>query len=202
MQKNFIIIFIISFFCLKSNSQIITPYSKQNNLKDVIFAPVTSYGLCTSYEFIFWKEKPFTKYNTYNFWGGGGVIVPVWFLPLPALGLEGAFELRQYFKPEQFKKLNMSVYTGIAYMLAPIFGHGIFYSNFIGFVPGVKINYKFEKPKVIIDPYISISRPMYSDINYSIRMANNFNDWIRYIDKGIILTFGVRFSLNKNTEEI
>jgi hypothetical protein len=201
MKKINLLLGLVILLHFVSNSQTIYSHFNNNNPKnkmmDVIFAPVTSYGVCTSYEFIFWKEKPITQYNTFNFWGGGGIIVPVWFLPLPALGIEGAFELRQYFKPNLYKKLNIDLYTGLAYMYAPIFGHGIFYSNFFGFVPGLKISYKLEKTKLIIDPYISISRPMYSDINYLLRMAENFEDWIEYVDKGIILTFGVRFSLNK-----
>lgn len=201
MKKIILLLFSVLFLLFKSNSQTQTANMYKNNLKDVIFAPSVAYGVCTSYEFIFWKEKSFTKYNTYNFWVGGGIIIPVFFIPAPSFGLEGAFELRQYFKQNQFKKLNLDFYTGIAYMYAPIFFHGIMYRNFLGLVPGIKLSYKFEKTKLIIDPYISFSTPIYSDLNRLWEDAENFSDWIDQIICGPILTFGVRFSLNKTKKK-
>jgi hypothetical protein len=122
---------------------------------DVIFFPKQYTVFSYSVELIYNSEtlhKP--KYTT-CFWGGIGCVGSIYYIDEPTYGIEIAFEIRHYFKPDNFKHSFISGYIGAAYMTD-------FKSSYdIGIIPGFKINYKAHiSPKTIIEPYISLSTPI------------------------------------------
>lgn len=77
----------------------------------------------------------------------------------PAAGAELAVEKRFYFKPGAYKHFFISGYAGIAYM-----GY-VKSMNFMGIVPGLKINYKAHlSGSFILEPYLGVSMPVPYDL--------------------------------------
>ena len=161
---------------------------------DVIFFPISEFGINFSFELIASYEIPFSQYNTISFWGGGGVVFPIYQTKNPAIGTEIALEIRHYFKNQRFSEFNLGLYAGLAYMHAPYFyGNELRgYEDLFGIVPGIKLTYKQNvKNKMIIEPYVSISIPWYNDLD-----SFKQNDWLKYSEPGLIFTIGARFGLN------
>jgi hypothetical protein len=161
---------------------------------DVIYTPHKEFGTALSLELIGSYEFPFSKYNTINFWGGVGIVSMISELKHPGLGTEMAIEVRQYFKSNSFKNLNIGLYAGFAYMRHPYFynDHLLGKNNSVGFVPGLKLTYKKRINSWLVgEPYVGVSVTWYD---------NNFKElfnWISRSDPGLVLTFGVRVGINK-----
>jgi len=161
---------------------------------DVIYSPYTDYGIVLSFEGIGIFEKPFSKFNTINLWGGFGAVSVPSELNHPAFGGEIAIELRQYFSRDKFSGLNLGLYSGLAFMRYPAFYNGRVtrHENSVGFVPGLKLTYKSKiNSWLIAEPYIGISTPWYSD------NLSKLSDWISHSDPGLILTLGLRIGFGK-----
>lgn len=161
---------------------------------DVIYAPHTEFGTAFSLELIGSYEFPFTKYNTIDFWGGFGVVSMADEIGYPSLGGEVAVEVRQYFKSNSFKNLNVGLYMGLAYMRHPYFyhdhltGHG----TSVGLVPGLKLTYKKRiNSWLVAEPYVGVSATWYD---------SNFKElfrWISHSEPALLLNVGIRIGFNK-----
>ena len=147
---------------------------------DVIYFPYQYTLLCYSAELIYSQENIKRPKNTTNFWAGTGVVGSFFYLDMPTYGLELAIEKRHYFKADECKKFFISAYVGTAYMTN--FNN----TSHIGLVPGMKINYKAQlTPKLILEPYISLSLP----ITYDLLDSSGFVPFPA-------LTIGARFGLS------
>jgi len=159
---------------------------------DVIYTPVTHMGAVVSLEGIASYELAFSRSNTLNFWGGAGFVFPLGGFFHPAYGTEAAIELRQYFNKSSFQRFNLGLYAGLAYMNAPELYRGSAIDRYtsVGFVPGLKLTYKLQlAPKVVAEPYISLSVPFYEEKFSEIFDENS--------DGGFVLTLGVRIGFNQ-----
>lgn len=161
---------------------------------DIIYSPYPNYGFFLSLEGIGSYEMPFSKSNTINLWGGFGGVSAIAQLNPPAFGTEIGLELRQYFSKNKFTGFNLGLYSGLAFMRYPTFydGQVISHENSIGFVPGLKLTYKYRVNSWMIgEPYIGVSDPLYNDD------LSELSDWTSYSDRGLIITIGVRIGFNK-----
>lgn len=146
---------------------------------DVIFFPYQYSLISYSAELIYSYEKINRDKRSTVLWGGIGAVGSFFYLDQPTVGFELAVEKRHYFKPKEFKRFFLSGYLGTAFI-----------TNFndiydIGFVPGIKINYKAQlSQQTILEPYISISLP----ISYSVKHAEMYFPFP-------VATIGVRFGL-------
>ncbi len=158
---------------------------------DVIYSPVTHMGAVVSLEGIASYELAFLKSNTLNFWGGGGVVFPVGGFFHPAYGTEAALELRQYFTKNTFKRFNLGLYAGLAYMWAPELYRGRLVDRVksVGIVPGLKLTYKLDLvERFVAEPYVSLSLPFYEE-RFDRLLKDN-------ADGGFVVTIGVRIGYN------
>jgi hypothetical protein len=158
---------------------------------DVIYSPSTETKAALSLEGIVSYEIAFTAMNSINLWGGGGFVFPLNNFIHPAYGTEAALEVRQYFSRNTFKKFNLGLYAGLAYMSIPEMYNGRVVSRkpSAGFVPGIKLTYKQPfAEKLVAEPYISLSMPFYDESFGSIFSENR--------DKGVTVTIGVRIGFN------
>lgn len=177
--KNFLLAFCLIFCFISSKG-------------DVIYTPVTHMGAIISLEGIASYELAFSQSNTLNLWGGAGFAFPLGGFFHPAYGTEAALELRQYFNKGTFQRFNLGLYAGLAYMDAPELYRGSMVDRYtsVGFVPGLKLTYKFQlTPKMIAEPYMSLSVPFYEE-KFSEIFAENS-------DGGIVITLGVRIGFNQ-----
>lgn len=161
---------------------------------DVIYSPYTDLGIALSLEGIGSYEKPFSDFNTINFWGGFGVVSVIDKLNHPAFGGEIAVELRQYFSRDSYSGLNIGLYSGLAFMRYPAFysDHVTVYDSSVGFVPGLKFTYKSKIYSCLIaEPYFGISTPFYSD-DFR-KLSNGISD----CNMGLMFTLGLRIGFNK-----
>jgi len=148
---------------------------------DVIYFPYKESGTALSNEGIFSYELPITRLNTLNYWCGFGGVFLINEIKHPAFGTELAIEIRQYFQYETFKKFNIGLYGGLAYMWHPGFysGHVTGYDSSYGFVPGLKISYKHKFNTWLFgEPYIGISAPRYDNetsLFFTIGLRVGFN---------------------------
>ncbi|MDO9579992.1 MAG: hypothetical protein Q7J06_05420 [Bacteroidales bacterium] len=171
-MKKFIILFILISKTISANC-------------DVIFFPQQYAAFCYSTEFIYNFEKAKNSKNTIDFWGGVGCVGSFFYFNQPAYGFEIAIEKRHYFQPDNYKNFFISAYLGSAYMT------DFKNANYIGVIPGVKINYKAQiSPKTILEPYISLSIP----VMYDIKGSQGFFPIP-------VLTLGARFGLFKMKNE-
>jgi hypothetical protein len=147
---------------------------------DVIFFPYQYALVSYSAEFIYSYEVAAKIKSSTVFWGGAGIVGSFIFLDEPCAGLEIAVERRRYFKSDQYRKLFISGYLGMALM-----------TNFqdrydLGFVPGFKLNYKSQLTEhLILEPYLGISLPI----------TLNLDDSVFYFPLPVA-TIGIRFGLN------
>jgi hypothetical protein len=158
---------------------------------DVIYSPSTETGAVLSLEGIVSYEIAFTSMNSFNLWGGGGFVFPANNFIHPAYGTEAALEFRHYFSRETFRKFNLGLYAGLAYMSIPEMYNGrvVRRKPSAGFVPGIKLTYKHPvAEKLVAEPYISLSLPFYDE-----SFNNLFSD---NRDKGVTVTLGVRIGFN------
>lgn len=163
---------------------------------DVIYSPMTSFNLAASWELIFNFEDSFSKWNTLNVWGGGGIVSSSVDMFGPSLGLEAAFELRHYFRRDSYKGLNVGLYGGMAYMrhYEIAFAKITHEYNSIGVVPGIKLCYKHDvNPWLVSEPYIGISIPFHHELDQDSHFFTPFENL------GIILTVGIRIGWNSFT---
>jgi hypothetical protein len=175
MKKSLIILSILLSFPLVSKA-------------DVIYAPYQTFGTFISVEGIASYELSLSPYHTLDFWGGAGLVASTNELWHPATGLEAAIEFRHYFAKNSFKKFNLGLYLGMAYMKLPEFYRGRITSSdySFGVVPGMKISYKHRfNSWFVAEPYAGISLPCYVSEDPEIELRN------------VYLTFGVRIGLNK-----
>lgn len=159
---------------------------------DVIYTPVTHMGVVVSLEGIASYELAFSRSNTLNLWGGAGFVFPLGGFFHPAYGTEAALELRQYFNKSSFQRFNLGLYAGLAYMNAPELYRGSVVDRYtsVGFVPGLKLTYKFQlAPKLVAEPYISLSVPFYEEKFSEILSENS--------DGGFVVTLGLRIGFNQ-----
>jgi hypothetical protein len=157
---------------------------------DIIYSPYNNFNLAGSLEFIGSYEWSFSSLNTFSPWLGIGVVTSSLKSFNPSLGSELGFELRQYFKKDNFKGFNLGLYAGLAYMMNFSISHAHIYheNNSIGCVPGLKLTYKIkQKPRFNIEPYIGISNPF----------SYTFNESSSFENLGIVYTIGVRIGLNE-----
>jgi hypothetical protein len=162
---------------------------------DVIFNPYQESGyVAVSVEGILSYELPFSDYNTVDFWGGAGFVSAFsQFFP-PATGAEIAIEVRQYFNTGTFDRIHFGLYTGLALMRYPekYNGRVVDHEMVTGIVPGFKMTWKQRiSPLFAVEPYLSISKPFYTDELFK------FSGIFRDNDQGITVTLGVRIGLNK-----
>jgi len=126
---------------------------------DVIFFPKQYSVFCYSAEFTLSLEKSVKPKATNTLWGGIGCVGSFQYFNQPVYGMELAYERRHYFKPDSYKNLFISAYFGTALMT------DFQSSNYIGFVPGFKVNYKAQVTKsFMIEPYLSLSVPIIFDL--------------------------------------
>ena len=157
---------------------------------DIIYSPYSQFNIAGSFEFIGSYEMPFSRLNTFSPWGGFGIVSSSALSFSPSIGSEIGLEFRQYFKRDKFKGFNFGFYGGMAYMmnLSISRAHLRHDNNSVGFVPGVKLTYKFKnKPRMAFEPYIGISNP------FSYELTNS-GSWENL---EIVYTIGFRFSLNE-----
>ena len=148
---------------------------------DVIFFPKQYSVFCYSAEFALSLENIVKPKATNTLWGGIGCVGSFQYFNQPVFGMEVAYERRHYFKPDSYKNLFISAYLGTALMT------DFQSSNYIGFVPGFKINYKAQITKsFIIEPYLSLSVPIIYDIPY-------YEGFVPFP----VLTIGTRIGLGK-----
>jgi hypothetical protein len=122
---------------------------------DVIFFPYQYTYASYSVEFIYSYEIAKKPQSSNVLWGGAGVVGSFFYLEEPSFGFEIAYERRKYFKSESFDRFFFSGYIGIAYMTK------FRDQNDIGFVPGIKLNYKAQLTKdLLLEPYFGISLPV------------------------------------------
>ena len=160
---------------------------------DVIYSPYKQIGTVFSLEGIGSYEIPFTKYNTVDFWGGAGCIAPLDLIIHPAFGGEIAIEFRHYFKPEQFKKFNLGIYSGLATMRYPYYhnDHVSRYESSLGFVPGLKLTYKHRfKSALVTEPYLGCSMPWYTEGSLKL------SDLVTNSNSEFMITLGIRIGFN------
>ena len=128
---------------------------------DAIFTPLQYNFLSYSGELIYSLEKIKKAKNTTCYWAGAGIVGSLYTPVRPIFGLELAVEKRYYFKPDYYKHFFLSGYLGAAYM------NNFEGLNFIGLIPGLKINYKAQLSKIFfIEPYISLSVPIACDVKF------------------------------------
>src|SRR4030042_7115409 len=148
---------------------------------DVIFFPRQYTLFCYSAEFTLSLEKSVKPKATNTLWGGVGCVGSFQYFNQPVVGLELAYERRHYFKADSYKNLFISAYLGTALMT------DFQSSNYIGFVPGFKVNYKAQITKsFMIEPYLSLSVPIIFDLP----------DYEGYVPFPV-LTIGTRIGLGK-----
>ncbi|HKJ78327.1 MAG TPA: hypothetical protein VKA10_02280 [Prolixibacteraceae bacterium] len=157
---------------------------------DIIYSPYTNNHLTASFEWIYSYEFPFFKHNTIAPWGGLGIVSSTMTGFNPSLGTEVGFELRHYFKANEFEGFNIGLYGGFACMLNYKIMHAkiIHEFNSLGLVPGIKFTYKhFTTMKRLFEPYLSISNPFNKRFmkDYAIR------------NMGYMLTVGIRLGINR-----
>ena len=146
---------------------------------DVIYFPYQYSFVSYSAELIVSHEIATSEKWSTSFWGGIGIVGSFVHLDKPTSGIELALEKRYYLKPEKYNQFFISGYAGIAFM-----------TDFddikdIGFVPGIKFNYKTQLFKnVVLEPYIGVSIPF----SYS------FYDSSMYVPFPLA-TIGVRLGL-------
>ncbi len=153
---------------------------------DIIFTPIASI-ISNSYEWIFSYEKVLGSRTTINYWGGAGVVFSL-IMPstIPLAGVEIGIEPRYYFNPDSYKKSSLSLYGGFAYM--KLLDKFYYNDQYVGFVPGLKYTHKsnFTKnEKYFYEPYVSISIPMYLEIDYGFEVMLP------------CITFGIRLGIQK-----
>jgi hypothetical protein len=161
-----------------------------NSKADIIYSPYSSYNIAGSLEFIGSYEMSFSRLNTFSPWGGFGIVSSSIFSFNPSIGSEIGVEFRQYFKRDKFKGFNIGLYGGMAYMmnLSISRAHLRHDNNSVGFVPGLKLTYKFkDKPRMAYEPYIGISNPFSFELTDSGSWEN----------LEIFFTIGFRFSINE-----
>jgi len=161
---------------------------------DIIYIPHTDIGTAVSIQGAIGVEKPFTKHNSVNFWGGFGAESIVNQMQNPALKGEVTIEIKHYFSASTFKGFNLGLYSGFAYLDAPTFYRDQYVRNkeYVGFVPGLRLSYLARVgPLFQLEPYIGVSTPMYeNDVE---ELFEHFSDY----SPGFILTLGFRAELNK-----
>jgi hypothetical protein len=166
--KKSILIIILSLFTLTGSA-------------DVIFFPRQYSVICYSFEFILSLEKCVKPKATNVLWGGAGCIGSFYYFDQPVYGLEFAYERRHYFKPDSYKHFFISPYIGTALMT------DFKSTNYIGIVPGIKINYKAQISKnLLLEPYLSLSLPFIYDLP-------NIEGYVPFP----ALTIGARIGLGK-----
>jgi ribosome biogenesis GTPase len=178
MNKEFIIIFIL-LLTLSISSK-----------ADIIYSPYNYFNIAGSFEFIGSYEMPFSSLNTFSPWGGFGIVSSSIISFNPSIGSEIGVEVRQYFRRDRFKRFNIGLYGGMAYMMNLSISRAHIYhdNNSVGIVPGLKLTYKFkEKPRMAFEPYIGISNPFHYELADSGSWEN----------LGIVYTIGFRISLNE-----
>ncbi len=161
-------------------------------MADVIYSPFVDRAFFLSLEAIGSYEIPISEYNTINPWGGFGFVSAFGDINHPSFGGEISIELRQYFLKSKFRGFNLGLYAGIAYMRYPMFYNDEItnYENSFGFVPGLKLAYKFRiNSWLIIEPYLGISIPFY-------REKSHKNSGLKY-NNGLDATMGIRIGFNK-----
>lgn len=156
---------------------------------DDVFYPLKEGGLFLSTELIYSFENQLVKSNSCLLWGGIGCVWSLQYLTdNPAFGGELAFELRHYFNKTDFDRFNISLYTGTAFMRGPGYYSRTKYESYWGFVSGIKIAYKaLIRDEIIIEPYISLSYPIFINITDS--------EWVNPTLPH--MTIGIRFGLEK-----
>jgi len=148
---------------------------------DVIFFPKQYSLLCYSGELTYSFEKSVKLKATNTYWGGIGCVGSFGYIDQPVVGLELAYERRHYFKPDNYRNFFISSYIGTALMTD--FGS----INYIGIVPGFKINYKAQITKSLLaEPYISLSVPFVYDLP-------SFEGYVPFP----VMTIGARFGIGK-----
>ena len=148
---------------------------------DVIFFPRQYSVLCYSAEFTLSLEKSVKPKATNVLWGGAGCVGSFQYFDQPVYGLELAYERRHYFKPDSYKHFFISSYVGTALM------SDFQSTNYIGIVPGLKVNYKAQISKNLLpEPYLSLSIPFIYDLP-------NIEGYVPFP----VLTIGARIGLVK-----
>ena len=172
---------------------------------DIIFYPQIAFnesGIRYSIELINSYEIPILKNNSFLTWGGIGIVGRTKYLEItPAQGIEFGFEIRHYFGKKYLNGFCISLYSGAAYMFAnnQISDQYISkeYDSFLGLVNGFKLTYRGKiVEKLYIEPYISLSYPIYKGISNSYNYEYRYN---HFKEKGLLkpeVTFGIRLCLN------
>jgi hypothetical protein len=108
-------------------------------IAEEVFYPMKEGGLFLSTELIYSFENNITKSNSYLLWGGIGCIWSLLNLTdNPVFGRELAFELRHYFNKTDLNRLNISVYTGTAFMIGLKYFSGAAYESYWCCVSGIR----------------------------------------------------------------
>jgi hypothetical protein len=162
---------------------------------DIIEVPHRGAGADVSVGVNVGVEKPFTKHNSANFWGGFGAVSVIDAVEFPAPKGEVGVEIKHYFSKDKYGGFNVGLYSLLAFLNAPAFGRNdvpIRYEKTVGFVPGLKLSYLYRgAPLFQLEPYVGVSTPFYED-SFEDLINRNSND-----EPGFMLTLGFIARLNK-----